>query len=293
MSTSTTRAGRGRVDREAHNDQKAQRLLELLRANPKLMATAEKHRQSEELHSLCRRFATSEKTPAKAFKKMLTHLEYRDRHGIIAVSSLPAKLVFGNHEAQVAYNRMLPHGLLGRDRMGQPVLYKHLGRLNLSALTKKGADLTTTLRYNEWITERLCHAMGHVGQWTVIVDVQGITSSQVLSPKWMLYIQSIASHDALHYPDRLDKLFMINVPSFMCNSCAPAHLPASGYAILTFVRRPNPALITHLRTHGAAGTSFLDGSMTRPSRASSYSRAKRSGDHALRPRWTPRSSRGT
>ena len=39
-----------------------------------------------------------------------------------------------------------------------------------------------------------------------------------MSLKWVLYIQSMAAHDAVHYPDRLDKLFMINVPSFVSNS---------------------------------------------------------------------------
>ena len=113
---------------------------------------------------------------------------------------------------------MMPHGILGRDYKGQPVLYKHIGRLNIGQLIKMGADLTTTLRYNEWITERLCYAMGHRGQWTIIVDVSGVTASTVMSFKWVLYIQSMASHDAVHYPDRLDKLFMINVPSFVSNS---------------------------------------------------------------------------
>ena len=129
------------------------------------------------LDALCRRFATSEKTAPKAFKKLLTHLEYRDRHRIHGLALLPAKRVFNNHEAQMAYNRMMPHGILGRDYKGQPVLYKHIGRLNLGHLTKLGADLPTTLRYNEWLTERLGYALGHIGQWTIVVDVSGITTA--------------------------------------------------------------------------------------------------------------------
>ena len=86
------------------------------------------------------------------------------------------------------------------------------GKLSLSALAKSGVDLAATLRYNEWLTERLCHHMNHHGQWTFILDIKGTSFTQITSAKFFLYIQSIASHDSVHYPDRLAILFVINVP---------------------------------------------------------------------------------
>ena len=92
----------------------------------------------------------------------------------MSTSSLSSRArdAFNNESARTAYNRMMPHGYLGRDRKGQPVLYKLLGRLQLTQLTKAGADLSVTLRYNEWLMERLCGAMNHCGQWTIIIDMK-------------------------------------------------------------------------------------------------------------------------
>jgi hypothetical protein len=208
----------GEPDRSALVDRRAEQVLEYVRADARLLEIAERHRQSERLEALCRRFAAVESTAAKSCNKLRTHLEYRERHAIAALAELPARKVFNSADAQLAYNRMMPHGLLGADCEGRPVLYKHLGRLSVAALTRQGADLTTTLRYNEWLTERLCVTMRHLGQWTIIIDLQGISLSQIASMKWMLYVQSMSSHDALHYPDRLAQLFLINVPSFFAST---------------------------------------------------------------------------
>lgn len=155
---------------------------------------------------LCTRFATSDTTASKAFKKLLTHLEYRAKNKTNGLALLPASQVFGNAAAQQCYNRMMPHGLLGKDFNGCPLLYKHCGKLSVSELARNGADMATTLRYNEWVTERILHAMGHRGQWSIIIDLKGLGISQVASMKWMLWIQAMASHDALHYPDRLNRV---------------------------------------------------------------------------------------
>ena len=160
------------AQKQAAIDEKASQILTQLTSNPRLLAAAERHRYAEPLPHLCRRFATSERTAAKAFKKLLTHLEYRDRHNVHQLSLQSARDVFNNESARTAYNRMMPHGYLGRDRKGQPVLYKLLGRLQLTQLTKAGADLSVTLRYNEWLMERLCGAMNHCGQWTIIIDMK-------------------------------------------------------------------------------------------------------------------------
>lgn len=59
------------------------------------------------------------------------------------------------------------------------MLYKHCGRCHFSALQKTGNDFASCLRYNEWLTERCSFALEHQGQWTVIVDLDGVGFSQV------------------------------------------------------------------------------------------------------------------
>ena len=179
-------------------------LLRCLREEPKLLDIAERNRFAESLESLCHRFAKAQPSANKALKALRQHLEYREEHDVNALARLSAQQVFKSREAQAVYNRQMPHGLLGCDGKGRPVLYKHLGRMNLSDLARKGADLATTLRYNEWLTERLCHSMRHLGQWTVIIDVKGISLSQCTSSKLLLYIKSLASHDAVRACASLD-----------------------------------------------------------------------------------------
>ena len=215
LSSKTREQGSSLSRAKASLDERAAQVLQWLLADEKLLPIAQISRYDEPLSSLARRFATSENVASRAYKKLAIHLEYRQRHKIDELAQLSARKVFNdNLHAQSTYNKMLPHGLLGRDYGGRPILYKHCGHANFSQLDKAGADLATALRYNEWLTERLAHHMGHVGQWTVIIDLKGATFAVVASVKWMLYVQSLSSHDALHYPDRLWRLYIINVPSF-------------------------------------------------------------------------------
>ena len=255
------------------HDERGGQLFRWLTAkgSEQLLAVAQRTAAQEGLQALCRRFATAENSAAKSWKRLVTHLEYRDRHKIDELAQLPARQVFNTGEAQVAYNRMMPHGLLGRDYAGRPVLYKHCGRVNFGELTRRGADLSTCLRYNEWLTERLCWTMAHKGQWTIIVDLQGTSLSQLASMKWMLYTQSLATHDALHYPDRLSQLFMINVPSFFASSwkgtgpsfaVAPAAIAPA--ALTPAALDPSPLSLSPPPSHALFSISFLHHPRLRP-----------------------------
>ena len=148
-------------DKTALWDERALQILELLRANRALLDAAERHRAVESLLALCRRFGTSERTAPRAFRKLLTHLEYRDRHGIAELARLPAKKVFSSHEAQVAYNRMMPHGLLGRDLKGLEAV-QELQRSTVSAAEGRlrqgelsSAHEGTVLAHNAVLEERV------------------------------------------------------------------------------------------------------------------------------------------
>ena len=72
-------------------DARADSLVEWVQADERLLALADRHRHAEELRELCRRFATSESTAQRCFKKLRTHLEYREQHGIDELAQLPAR----------------------------------------------------------------------------------------------------------------------------------------------------------------------------------------------------------
>ena len=58
-------------------EERATHILQWLKSNPRLLQIAEQTRGGEPMMELCTRFATSDTTASKAFKKLLTHLEYR------------------------------------------------------------------------------------------------------------------------------------------------------------------------------------------------------------------------
>ena len=147
-------------------------LLRMLHEDEKLLAAAEKNRCGESLEALASRFATTAATADKAFAQMRMDLEYREKHDLLALAERPARQLFPSPIAQNTYMTQLPHGLLGRDYSGRPVLYKNVGRCHFASLQKSGNDFATCLRYNEWLTERCSFSLEHRGQWTVIVDLR-------------------------------------------------------------------------------------------------------------------------
>ena len=116
--------------------------------------TSNTHRRGKLVKHLRRELLTEK--DLRLLPRVLCRRGYRQRHKIDELAQLSARKVFNdNLHAQSTYNKMLPHGLLGRDYGGRPILYKHCGHANFSQLDKAGADLATALRYNEWLTEQL------------------------------------------------------------------------------------------------------------------------------------------
>ena len=163
--------------RVAGIESRTQILLDKLKANERLQALAEKSRFNEPLSSVCYRFATTNTNAGKCWKLLVNHLEYREKHNTNALAVMPALQVFNsNPEAQAAYSANVPHGYLGKDRDGNPVLYKHVGHIDWRDMARRGCDFNTCCLYNEWQTERLGHQIGHQGRWSCILDVRPWTS---------------------------------------------------------------------------------------------------------------------
>jgi len=192
-------------------------LLRMLSEDEELLRLGHKFRFNEPIEDMCSRFSTTSTNADTAFGKMRADLEYREKHQVHELAKVTARSLWPSKIAQTTYNRMMPHGLLGRDSEERPILYKNLGQLNMTKLIASGNDLATVLKYNEWLTERLTQALDYQGMWVVIIDIGGLQLSNVVSLKWVLFVQAMASHDAAHYPDRLHALYMINVPAFFAS----------------------------------------------------------------------------
>ena len=82
-------------------DERHQQLLRHVRANPPLLEALNRHRFTEDIEHFCRRFATTEPTAVKAYKKLVKHLDYRDRFDLRKLSLLSARQLFSSREAQV------------------------------------------------------------------------------------------------------------------------------------------------------------------------------------------------
>ena len=102
-----------------HEKSSGPAILARLRADEVMLRHAERHRMSEPLEEMCARFALTHTSADKAFGLLKAHLAYREKHDVLSLSRLTARKVFPSSEAQIAYNRCMPHGILGRDRGGR------------------------------------------------------------------------------------------------------------------------------------------------------------------------------
>jgi hypothetical protein len=323
--------------KEKAHDAKAEQILQMLNANAKLLESAHRHRYDESLYAFCRRFATSESTAKKAFKKMVTHLDYRDKHVVHELAIMPAKKVWNNNAAQVlaaastpdqctsagarahaslpvcvlersamltthtrvafSLSAMLqPHaasrhpgvGLQGtagavqahRAAQPQPALQGGCRPRHHAAVQRMGHRATQLRHEPSRPVDGDRRRVGRLGPPLQLLppvappsllipsqrDGRGasvaarVQASTVMSLKWIVYIQSMASHDAVHYPDRLDKLFMINCPSFVSSGyttpppalAARAHARNARRPLQARPQRPPPSATCFSRFHPAA-----------------------------------------
>lgn len=175
---------------------KVQAVRQEIEADPDLLTAAHAHRGGESLNALCARFAHASSSVSAAVTLLANDLRYRDTERILELSAMtPGAVLSGRragvvpsaqdraHEAELRaiHDAMLPNGLLGHDRLGRPILYKHYGQVRIAGLTSRGIELANLIRYNTYLCERTAAAMQQRGKWVIIIDMSGIGLSQVIA----------------------------------------------------------------------------------------------------------------
>mmetsp|Transcript_15640 Transcript_15640/g.40283 ORF Transcript_15640/g.40283 Transcript_15640/m.40283 type:complete len:761 (-) Transcript_15640:121-2403(-) len=215
------------AEREAEALHKLQRMVSDYAA---LRMAVERHRKGENFEAFCLRFVRARpRSVAAALAMIEADMEWRDSEAILALATMQGKDVLaqgvaacGRNPSEVnmdslleAYQKHMPHGLLGFDRAGRPVIYKGFNEgTRLKDLVDLGIDVATMVRYQVWLTERLLHAMGHRGQWTVVFDLGGLPMRE-MNVRGLSYTYQLMKLDADHFPERLHQTFVINAPGYL------------------------------------------------------------------------------
>eukprot|EP00966_Prymnesium_polylepis_P114976 2657256-Prymnesium_polylepis.1 len=107
----------------------------------------------------------------------------------------------------------LPHRGAGVDRLGRPVMYKHLGRQFMVKGMVKHASLERLVNYNCYFQERnvVRDESGALRQWVSVVDVAGMHFGMFSSDARKL-LYRISKRDEIFYTDVLAMVIIVNAP---------------------------------------------------------------------------------
>mmetsp|Transcript_56125 Transcript_56125/g.132223 ORF Transcript_56125/g.132223 Transcript_56125/m.132223 type:complete len:286 (-) Transcript_56125:17-874(-) len=182
----------------------------------------EKFRCSESAEQLLRRFLTASAGDTKAAVKLLAEdLEFREEMDTLSLSAMSCDQVLQLCKCphiKPTIIDFLPHGFLGFDKAGRPVSYRKItGKFDANKLAQAGFDYDANLKYSTWILERMCKAMGDVGQWVVIVDMSEWSLWQ-FAPSNMALANQVATLSTKHFPERMGSTLIINAP-YVFNAC--------------------------------------------------------------------------
>ena len=107
----------------------------------------------------------------------------------------------------------LPHGRAGVDRVGRPVLFKHLGRQFVVKSMVKHASLERLLEYNCYFQEQNLESdeAGNLKQWVSVIDVAGMHFGMFSSEARKL-LYRIGKRDESFYADVTAMIIIVNAP---------------------------------------------------------------------------------
>ena len=177
----------------------------------------------ESVAELCDRFLRARSGDVAAAAEMLAaDTRWRQSMGCAELVALTAEEVLGCGPGAIAkLDAILPVASVGHDRRGHPVVFKHFGACCTLALLLDTHSLEELSRYNVWLNEgfsrRLAERRAH--QWLIVIDAHGWHPRNA-TPRAMGVLQDMASIDALHYPERLAAIVVVNAPALLASAWA-------------------------------------------------------------------------
>jgi hypothetical protein len=148
--------------------------------------------------------------PAKALRMLNEDLVWREANNIRRLRHAKPHDILGCDPDLI--NPSFPHGLLGSDYSGRPVVYKDYGKFTLSVLSAF-ADCMSLVNYDTWMAERsIARLPRHVQGFVVIIDLKGIPASHITKAN-LNYCHELSLAGTPHYPERLGQMFIVNSPA--------------------------------------------------------------------------------
>mmetsp|Transcript_40151 Transcript_40151/g.78158 ORF Transcript_40151/g.78158 Transcript_40151/m.78158 type:complete len:314 (+) Transcript_40151:276-1217(+) len=156
-----------------------------------------------------RGYAREKPDPVKVTgDKYAAMLEWRKQERIDDV-------ILNNPPEWETYNKLYKAFIYGRDKLGRPVCYEQLGKLEPNDLVKFGVDKLEKghIRYMEELTKLKWHVSrekkSRIYKHVHVIDLDGFGWKH-LGSKFRGTIKKIMGIDSSFYPETLQKLFILN-----------------------------------------------------------------------------------
>lgn len=160
------------------------------------------------------RFFRAHKTIPASVQAIATDTQWRRERGIDMLSIKSPEEVLGC--SMDVIEQVIPHACVGIDRMGHPIIWKHMGGQCILRKLFTVANIEALADYGAWLNEKYTRALHSAGatEWMVVIDAAGWYMSLVDSPA-LKFLKRTAMDDAAHYPERLCKLVVVNAPRML------------------------------------------------------------------------------
>jgi len=177
----------------------------------------------ESVNELCARFLRARNGDVTAAAEMLAaDTRWRQAMRCEELVRQTAEEVLGCTAMQLEkLDAILPVASVGHDRRGQPVVYKHFGAGCTLGVALDMHPLETLSRYNTWLNEGFSQRLAErrAQQWVIVIDALGWHPRQA-TPRAMGVLRDMANTDAMHYPERLAAIVVVNAPALLATTWA-------------------------------------------------------------------------
>eukprot|EP00968_Pinguiococcus_pyrenoidosus_P005440 scaffold349_cov244-Pinguiococcus_pyrenoidosus.AAC.2 len=153
---------------------------------------------------------------------LLKDLAWREEEGIsdLAAKNISEVLECSEESAQ-AVVEMFPSFVYGHDKDGQSLMFRHYGKFEIWKILEH-TTLDNLLRLHVWENEQALQGMrqfardsgNSIETFCAVVDAEGWRLGLATSDA-MRYIKGMVNVDSDHYPERLGRMILINLPSML------------------------------------------------------------------------------